>query len=447
MPDSKHGISRREVVNADWLIKLRWVAVTGQFLTILAVHSILGIRIELIPLGVILSVTVLSNFFLELWHRRFLKTHGDQMNSQEINVILGLVMTLDLLSLTALLYSTGGPTNPFSLFYFVNLSLSAFVLSRSWSWALTLLSVFCYSVLLYSHVRVPELESGLAMDPIRISGRMTLPQLGGLIAFSTCASVIVYFVTRLNNEIHRQAESLRKIESRQAQSEKLEALGTLAAGAAHELSTPMSTISVVINEVDQLLRSESASEEITEDIRLVQNELERCRNILSRMSAHAGQAEGETAQRMTVGEFAEFVISQLPMSLHFRVDLSNDDAVELFVIPPRALSIAIGGIIKNAFDAQIEAGHGTIECLIRVIRTARKRELVWQVRDTGEGMTPDILRRVREPFFTTKEPGQGMGLGVFLAHSTLERLGGKLRYDSQPGQGTTATIVLPMDES
>lgn len=439
------GISRREVVNADWLIKLRWVAVSGQLMTILVVHSILSIEIELVSLAVILSVTAVSNFFLELWHRRFLQLHAQEMTSAEINLILGLVMTLDLLSLTALLYSTGGPTNPFSFFYFVNLSLSALVLTRTWSWSLNLLSVVCFWILLYSHVQVPELYVGSSFDPIRLTGKATLPQLGTLMAFSTCSSVIVYFVTRLTSEVRKQAEDLRNIEVRAAQSEKLQALGTLAAGAAHELSTPLSTISVVINEVEQLLMTESASAEMNDDVALIKSELNRCRNILAKMSADVGQPTGEASKSMSVQEFADYVIAELPMTLKYTIELSDPDAQQKFIVQPKGLAIAIGGIIKNAFDAQIESGDDAIRFSIRVFQRSRNRELIWEVHDRGRGMTPDILRRVKEPFFTTKDPGQGMGLGVFLAHSTIERLGGRLKYQSEPGVGTTATITLPME--
>jgi len=451
------GIPRREVVNADWLIKLRWVAVIGQFLTILTVTSILKIRLEIISLGIILCVTAVSNFFLELWHRRFLKKFADDMSSTEINLVLGLVMTLDLLSLTALLYSSGGPTNPFSFFFFVNLSLSAFVLSNRWSWSLNLLSVFCYCVLLYSHIDVPELDIGEAFEPVRTSGALTLPQAGMIIAFTTCSSVIVYFVTRLTSEVRFQGEALRIAEAREAETQKLQALGTLAAGAAHELSTPLSTISIVINELQQLLESRQPSEStspipsnlisnkiLSEDVSLIKEELDRCRGILAKLSADAGQSAGEPLQNLTVKDFAEYVISELPITLQYEMEVSAQDSSETFTTSLTALGFAIGGIIKNAFDAQVESAEFHIKFHLRVVKTKLKKELVWQILDRGTGMTPSVLRRMREPFFTTKEPGKGMGLGVFLAYSTIERLGGRLHYESEPGVGTTATITLPM---
>ena len=451
-------IPRREVVNADWLIKLRWVAVIGQFLTILTVISILKIQLEIFSLGIILCVTAVSNFFLELWHRRFLKKFAEHMASTEINLVLGLVMTLDLLSLTALLYSSGGPTNPFSFFFFVNLSLSAFVLSNRWSWSLNLLSVFCYCVLLYSHVDVPELDIGEAFEPVRISGELTLPQAGMIIAFTTCSSVIVYFVTRLTSEVRFQGEALRIAEAREAETQKLQALGTLAAGAAHELSTPLSTISIVINELQQLLKNRAPSEPtspipnnlisseiLSEDVSLIKEELDRCRGILAKLSADAGQSAGEPLQNLSVKDFAEYVISELPITLQYEMEVSTQDSTETLTTPLTALGFAIGGIIKNAFDAQAESADSRIKFHLKVVKTKFKKELVWQVLDRGTGMTPNVLRRMREPFFTTKEPGKGMGLGVFLAYSTIERLGGRLKYESEPGVGTTATITLPME--
>ena len=241
--------SRRFIVNASWLIKLRWVAVFGQVLTILGVIFVL--KIEIAPIGAlaaVIGVTAFSNLLLNFWF------HRNEPFDNPPNIALGMVMVMDMLSLTCLLFATGGPGNPFSFFFFVNLSLCALILNRNWAWALNILSIICYGVLLLQHHRIPELDFGFALQPVLESGVVTVPQAGMLIAFSACASVIVYFMTRLTGELRQQESDLRRAQIVQARSEKLEALGTLAAGTAHELATPLSTIAIVARDVEKAKR-------------------------------------------------------------------------------------------------------------------------------------------------------------------------------------------------
>ena len=433
---------KRFLVNALWLLKLRWVAVVGQLATIAAVIYLFDVIIENAwALGVVIGVTALSNLILQAWYNRW--SSDPERRDLPWDLILGLVMVMDMLSLTALLFATGGPTNPFFLFFFVNLCLAALVLKPNGAWILNLLSVGCFAFLVYDHHEIDELHLGASMLPVMQRGWWSLSQLGLIAAFTTCSSVIVYFMTRLTAELRAQQLETERAQAHQARSEKLEALGTLAAGAAHELATPLSTIAVVAKDLEKSLDDQApdliGAEDIVEDVRLLSSQLTRCRTILDRMASQSGQAIGESILPITVQDLAEAVVDELPEN-RVLVDLPPEFADEAVTVPKVGLSQAIRGLIQNAIDAD-QSGRPVY---LKIRRSEDHWE--WEIRDRGPGMSVDVLSRVSEPFFTTKKAGKGMGLGVFLAKNVIQRLGGLIEFKSQPERGTSVIITLPADK-
>lgn len=430
----------RLLVNATWIIKLRWLAVTGQLLTIAAVAYGLGIELRMTwALLVVIFTTAVSNLLLMVWLR-----HWRQLVNYEAwhwHLVLGLVMIMDLFSLTTLLFATGGPNNPFWVFFYVNVSLAALVLSRNWAWAINLLSVACFGLLLFEHIELRELMPTAWQSSIRQAGSPNLHQLGLLIGYTLSSGVLVYFVTRLTSEVEQQEENLRQAQQNQARSEKLEALGTLAAGTAHELATPLSTIAVVAGDVAKFFDDHPPdhpdAQDVVEDIRLIRSQLDRCRSILNRMAGQAGQAIGESIRPVSMAEFWELVLNDLPDRNHVRLEMESDVAAETTAAPVVVLSQAIRGLVQNAIDADPQRRG------VQVTVARFAQHLTWEIADLGEGMAPEILKRVSEPFFTTKPTGKGMGLGVFLAKNVIERLEGSIDFQSTAGQGTKVTIRLP----
>ncbi len=430
----------RLLVNATWIIKLRWLAVTGQLLTIAAVVFGLGIELRMTwALLIVILATAVSNLLLMVWLR-----YWRQLVSYEAwhwHLVLGLVMIMDLLSLTTLLFATGGPNNPFWVFYYVNVSLAALVLSRNWAWAINLLSVLCFGFLLYEHVELRELTPAAWNVSIREAGLPNLQQLGLLMGYTLSASVLVYFVTRLTAEVDKQEENLRQAQQNQARSEKLEALGTLAAGTAHELATPLSTIAVVAGDVARFFDDHPLdhpdAQDVVEDIHLIRSQLDRCRSILNRMAGQAGQAIGESIRPIGMAEFWDLVLADLPERELVQLRLNPELAAEQTAAPVVVLSQAVRGLVQNALDADPQRRG------VRVTVERFAQHLTWEIADFGEGMPPEVLKRVSEPFFTTKPTGKGMGLGVFLAKNVIERLEGSIDFQSIAGQGTKVTIRLP----
>ncbi len=435
--------STRYQRNAAWLIQLRLVAVIGQIVTTAAVW-LFGIEIPMARtvIGLIL-LTAISNVLLTVMFRSW-KNRPDG-HTYPWNLMLGLVLVVDLLSLTGLLYSTGGPNNPFLLFFFVNLSLCALLLDRNWTLAINALTVLCFAGLLIHHQPLPPLDLGFR--PLEAGSKLTLQHLGSLVAFSTCSGVIVYFMTRLTGELAEHQQAVREAEAVQARSEKIEALGTLAAGAAHELATPLSTIAVVAKDVERAIDEQSGEfpefTDIVEDVQLIRNQLARCRAILDRMAGHAGETIGESIKRYSIRQLSDATIDGLSESSRVQVSLPPDSDQQTILAPLDGLTQALRCLIQNAIDAD----PSQQAVLVRIFREPKASGDVWkwEIRDKGIGMSAEQLGRVSEPFFTTKPPGKGMGLGVFLAQNVLTRLDGSLHFDSTPGHGTCVTICLPAE--
>lgn len=437
------SLAKQHYLNATWLIKLRWVAVIGQLVTITGAIFLFQTRIPMAwSMTVVISLTAVSNLFLTIWFRKW-KQIDERRPSPEAplpwDLILGLILIMDMLSLTALLFTTGGPNNPFFLFFFVNLSLCAFMLNRQWAWAINGLTIVCFAGLIVGHHELPQLDVGL--QPLSATREISMKVMGLFVAFATCSSVIVYFVTRLTDELREHQQELRRAQELQANSEKIEALGTLAAGTAHELATPLSTIAIVARDVEQAFEKHPpdfpGAEDVIEDVSLIRSQLDRCRRIINRMASHAGAAIGEQIESVTIEQISNGMLEEIIGRGRIQLKLSPATTNARLDVPPVGLAQAMRGLVQNAIDAD----SSDRPVFVDVSKDGKFWK--WQIRDEGHGMTPEQLKRVSEPFYTTKPPGEGMGLGVFLAKNVVRRLGGSIEIESTPNQGTSVTVFLP----
>lgn len=420
-------------INVSWLLILRWAAAVGQVLTIGTVRYILRIDVPFVPLLTIVIIELVSNAGFQAWFQRQRRLGLWAAKVSQAEALMGSLMLLDVLLLSGLLYFTGGSGNPFSVFYLVNLSLAAVLLKNRWAWALNILAFACYTLLFFFHRPLPPLIDLRQLG----SGDLPLYARGLLIAFGAAMTFIAYFITRLRRELARLEAELSQAQQTKTDAERLEALGTLAAGAAHELSSPLSTVAVVAREMELQLERTGTDGELVEDVRLIRGEVMRCRAILDRMAGHAGESAGEELARLTVADLNEEVLGGLRDRERVFVDCPAEVGNVVLFVPRDALAQSLRAIVQNGLDAS--PGESSVWLTLRASDDA----VQMHVRDAGHGMSHDVLARASDPFFTTKEPGQGMGLGLFLARKVIERLGGSLRLQSQPGKGTTAFIILP----
>jgi two-component system sensor histidine kinase RegB len=279
------------------------------------------------------------------------------------------------------------------------------------------------------------------LDSIRELGTLSIQHIGLIVAFATCSSVIVYFMTRLTSELRNNQLQIHLAQARQAHAEKLEALGTLAAGTAHEMATPLSTIAIVARDVEQAFVDHPpdfpGAEEVLEDLHLIRSQLERCRTILNRMAGQAGQTMGQSIESVTIEHLSNACLEGLIGQGRIQLMLPPNANSSQIHVPLDGLSQALRGLIQNALDADPS------DRPVRIEVEKVDRWWQWKIRDRGVGMTAAELNRVSEPFFTTKPPGKGMGLGVFLAKNVIERLEGTLEFQSVEGQGTSVIVRLP----
>jgi two-component system sensor histidine kinase RegB len=406
-----------------------------------------------------MALSILSNVGVALWLRN--KPPVTERS-------LGALMALDLCLFTGLLYFTGGPFNPFSSLYLVHLALAALVLSSRWTWSLVLLAVAANAALFFRHVPLPVAHHGehamvapeiappstdhLAAHGTHGAGdhpshhkRVARPLVpapehepldkhlqGMWVAFGVTAGFIVYFLNRVIRALAQRDEELARISAQTARAERLASVATLAAGAAHELSTPLATIAVAAKELERGVTGNAA-----EDARLIREQVNRCRDIVSQMAGDAGASPGEAPSLVGLQELVAAALGPIEERSRVHVSWGAGSAEGTLVAPLRAVSQALRNVVQNALDAS-EAGQS-------VSVDIRQTDEGWcvMVADEGSGIAPDVINQVTDPFFTTKEPGRGMGLGLFLARSVLDFLGGKLDIDSTLGKGTRVTLCLP----
>jgi two-component system sensor histidine kinase RegB len=409
-------------INLSWIVHLHWWGILGETVVVVGADAITGIELPVTTLGGLLVLQVVGNFALGAWARRVRVT----------DAAIAAVMLLDVVVLTVLLDLTGGASNPFSTLYLVNVALAAVLLPPRWSWALMAASLIAFGGLfIHEELVGPSHHVRMLMDNRHV---MKAHLHGMWVACALAAIFVVFFVQRVSSALAEREAELQLARAQAARREKLASLATLAAGAAHELSTPLSTIAIVAKELERSLSA--GPEEARADLRLVRDQVARCRDILDRMAAHAGENVGEWFSRLTLQRWVEASLDNLRGRDRVMVEPLARPGVEI-VGPPRALGDALRGLLKNALQASGPTGTVTLQV------AAERDRVRATVQDRGPGMPPEVLARVGEPFFTTKGPGEGMGLGLFLTRALAEQLGGEFHISSRPGIGTEASIELP----
>jgi two-component system sensor histidine kinase RegB len=414
-----------------WLLKLRWGAVICQLLIIGVVSLVFAIDIPAPILLAVIFFQVCSNLYF----------HFLEKNQATIRpLIFALIMGWDIIQLTLLIYFTGGPMNPFTFIYLVQVTLGAILMQPAWAWGLNGLTILSYA-LLFILPPAPDFNEGLvsssAGEFCTTDSGMILHLQGMWAAYALTAIFIVFFVSRIRQAMASHQQTLARLDEEKLRSEKMASLATLAAGAAHEFSTPLSTIAIAVGEMVHHFNEQGGDPELLDDARLIKAEVSKCRDILRQLAADAGQHLGESFISITLADLlakagAEF---ENETGRKILLDLATDNRT--IIIPLQTWLRTLRGLLKNAHDA---CPDGKINGRVFI----DDQYLAIAITDEGAGMAPDDMARATEPFFTTKGPGKGLGLGLFLARSLAERFAGNLQIESEPGKGSKVTFRVKL---
>jgi len=422
------GSSRTDPrIALPWIVRLRYAMAAGQVATCLIVDRLLGIGLPLRWLMLPPLVVAVSNWWIE--HR---VTAGAGKSTE--STVIGRIFILDTLCLTAALMLTGGPSNPFSLLFLVHITLAATILNQRQTWGLGALACVCFGLLFWKSFPIAELEMQSH------GGTASLHLIGMWVAFAVASTLVAMFSGRISELLRAREQSLLRMQEELAKKDRLASLVTLAAGAAHELSTPLGTIAVVAKELEHYATHTSPNSAIAEDSRLVRQEVERCRGILQRMSLAGAEPVGEALEELQAREILEFVRGAFAGRPEVRIVADEEARSALVRVPRHAVEQALIVLVKNGLEASANNSMVTLTATIQ-------GRLRFEVCDSGSGMSEETLRRAGEPFFTTKEPGKGMGLGIFLVRTLTERLEGRFELNSTLGAGTRAAFELPCASS
>jgi two-component system sensor histidine kinase RegB len=434
--------------NLKWLFILRNMLIVAA--SLLLIISAYGLNIRL-PEGQLWMVIV-SIISVNVYTSMRLQT-DDPVSELEIFSQL----TIDVLAIAAFMYLTGGASNPIIWVFLLPLIVTAIMLPQFYAWYMVALTTTMYTILIAHNIPLPSIEPHMP-DPTRLqpddmahysmllnayaaSDRhyYDLHMFGMWFGFVFSAGLVAFFVVELAKTLKTQERSLAIARENALRDERVIALGTLAASAAHDMGTPLGTIAIVAHELRQEF-PQHRFPDLHEKIDIVQQQVDRCKKALSVMSASAGEIRAESGSVMRVTGYLDNVINlwrtQKPTAkLNLFIDPDNVDEAE--IIAERTLTHALINILNNAAEASGDNRKG-----IEFHAVWDLRLMHIKIRDYGPGFPPEMVGNAgRQPLISKKH---GLGVGLFLTYSAIYRLGGSIELYNMKPHGACIDITLPL---
>lgn len=416
-PVSPGAAGRRNML---LLIQLRWLAVIGQVVTIAVVHW--GLKIPL-PLGMLL----LAPTGLALMNLASAPVALRRQSVTDPELLLALFA--DVAALTWLLFFSGGASNPFAALYLMQIVLAAVLLRPPYAWGFVLVTSACLGLLAVWHQPL--------LLPPSADARLGLIQAGALVNFILIAVLLVAFVTRTTQNVRARDAYLADARQQAAEQDHIVRMGLLASGAAHELGTPLASLSVILSDWKRMPDLQTNAD-LMSDIADMQAEVERCKTIVTGILMSAGEARGEAPTVTTLGGLLSEIVAEWR-------DKSNDAmAVVLRDPAPRDPRIIADPALKQVFSALLDnAQEAGAERM--VITAALDDDLLSvEFNDDGPGFAPEILERLGQPYQSTKGRA-GAGLGLFLLVNVMRKLGGGVVAANRRDGGASVRLTLPLE--
>jgi len=410
-------------IRLDTILRLRWLAVLGQLAAIFIVAQGLEFNVEIVPCVSIIALSAALNLALQ--------TAANPMHRLEPIQAAGL-LAANIVELAGLLFFTGGLQNPFSFLFLAPVLISATALPARFTFGLGLLAVACASVLFFFHLPLPwDSDDPLVLPPIYL--------VGVWLSIVLAIGVTSLYSFQVTEEARKLADALAATELVLTREQHLTQLDGLAAAAAHELGTPLATIFLISRELEKTVKDAS----FAADLKTLREQTQRCRDILSKITQLS--STGAPFDRMKLSELIEEVVAP---HRDFGVDIKVRIAVAAVSEPVGsrnpAILYGVGNIVENAVDF----ARTTVE----VNAWWNKDTIELLISDDGPGIPPDILNRIGEPYLSrrrSQDDGsgerRGLGLGVFIARTLLERTGAKVSFTNRtfPEHGAVVQITWP----
>lgn len=398
-----------------WLVRLRWVAVVAQVVTVS--FTIVTLHQPVISLSVILAcqfVLVLSNVDAMRRLRRPGRIEEPVLLSH---------LAIDVSTLTAVFAVTGGVTNPFLFIYLIHVAMGAVMLRPTAAMSLMAMVIVANGALHLAWFPLHPERHGLPPD--------VLLGLGQTIAFSVTVVSVGVFILGMASTLRRQKQRLYEARDRTARTDRLRAVGTLAAGAAHELNTPLATLDLRLRRIAR----RHTDDDTQADLRATRSQVARCKDVVEQLLVGAGDPSAAGIERACLTQLVQTTLDMWSKGTDQPYTLSAPDHDVPVALPRVAFSQALINLVQNAAEAQREVG---VQTPIAIRVQQRGRRAFVEIEDSGPGLPTDD--RIGEPFYTTK--AQGTGLGVFVARAVADGAGGGLSYSRTRGK-TTATWWCP----
>lgn len=403
-----------------WLVGLRWIVIGILLASLPATSALLDLHVHYeIAISAICVLVALN-----LASRRIERAFPDDATGR----LVFASSAVDVLAIAVFLGASGGAANPFSAILLVYVALGASLLSPKRAFGLAALAACTFGALF-----IVPMPTGCPDHPTEVAFSNHL--YGMWVAFALGASLVAFSLVRVRRAMEAAARELAELRVRAEQAEKFAAVATLAAGTAHELGTPLATIRVLARE----LKDGGTEEQLRVRADRIATQVERCVSVLDRMRPGGAQSSaGATDLRDSVTKAVDAWQAAHPEA---RVEIAETAPAHV-PLGGSEVEAAIIVLLDNALaadDARTAVARGELRN-IRVRSGSVGDEPFVAVDDEGPGMTPEVIRRAGEPFFTTKAPGAGMGLGLFVVRSLLHRIGGRLEIERRDPRGTTVRL-------
>lgn len=435
------------------LVNLRWLEVGSQLLVTAIATRGLGIAL---PTTAMLTVTLaLAAANAITWLRL---SRPWPVTDPELFVQL----CADVIALGTLLYLAGGSANPFVSLLLIPLTIAATTLMPALAWAMAAITVTLYTLLMFHNLPLPDPQVELPLVQRLVAGDspvlppdtchvepvgdapsskgsatgFALHVLGMWLNFLVSGLVVAFFLTRMAATLRQRERELAAAREAALRHEQILALGTLAAGAAHQLGTPLSTLAVVLREME--VEHSAGNPPLKEDLTLARQQVTRCKDILSRILADAGHQRGEGGQVIVLDRFLNNMLEDwklLRPGVHLTVSMNGPQPAPA-LLRDRTLEHALLNLLDNAADAspqgiELQVHWQTDTCVLEIL-------------DRGPGLDAAVAAQAGRPFFSTKPEKGGLGIGLFLSNATIERFGGKVELFNRETGGACTRVTLPL---